>query len=213
MAKSEYLTEYDGIVNTMQMYVDGAKQGKSALMRPAFHPDASFFGYAGQRFAIGTRFLFDWIDKNGPAPEIEPRLVSVTFSIPSQSFVPKSLGLRTKCPGPISIDETETLPPAKATNTYLIEHDAITRTIHRYLAGARAGDGDLMRPAFRSSATISGYCHGVEYGGSVEHVFQWVTENGAATEYRTSLRTHRNHRGHRRRSSGSSALVRQADWR
>jgi len=31
-----------------------------------------------------------------------------------------------------------------------------------------------------SSATISGYCQGVEYSGSVEHVFQWVTENGPA---------------------------------
>ena len=46
-------------------------------MRPAFHPNASFFGYAGEQLAIGTQFLFDWIDKNGPAPKIEPRLVSV----------------------------------------------------------------------------------------------------------------------------------------
>jgi hypothetical protein len=77
MAKSEYLTEYDEIVNTMQMYIDGSKQGKSGLMRPAFHPEASFFGYAGEQLAIGTQFLFDWIDKNGPAPKIEPRMVSV----------------------------------------------------------------------------------------------------------------------------------------
>jgi hypothetical protein len=77
MTKSEYLAEYDGIVKTVQMYIDGSKQGKSELMRPAFHPNASFFGYAGEQLAIGTQFLFDWIDKNGPAPEIEPRVVSV----------------------------------------------------------------------------------------------------------------------------------------
>src|ERR1700724_2570975 len=77
MTKTEYLTEYDGIVKTMQMYIDGSKQGKSELMRPAFHPDASFFGYAGDQLASGTQFLFDWIDKNGPAPRIEPRVVSV----------------------------------------------------------------------------------------------------------------------------------------
>jgi len=77
MTKSEYLTEYDGIVKTIQMYVDGSKQGKSELMRPAFHPDASFFGYAGEQLAIGTEFLFDWIDKNGPAPSIEPRVACV----------------------------------------------------------------------------------------------------------------------------------------
>jgi len=52
--------------------------------------------------------------------------------------------------------------------------------MHCYIAGARAGDGDLMRPAFHPSATISGYCQGVEYSGSVEHVFQWVAKNGPA---------------------------------
>jgi hypothetical protein len=77
MTKSAYLAEYDGIVKTMQMYIDGSKQGKSELMRPAFHPDASFFGYAGEELAIGIPFLFDWIDKNGPAAKIEPRVVSV----------------------------------------------------------------------------------------------------------------------------------------
>jgi hypothetical protein len=69
--------------------------------------------------------------------------------------------LRTKCPGEISNDEAESLPQVKpSANAYLVEHDAITRTMHRYIAGARAGDGDLMRPAFHPSATISGYCQG-----------------------------------------------------
>ena len=77
MANIEYLNEYDRIVKTMQLYIDGSKQGRSDVMRPAFHPDASFFGYAGDQLAIGTQFLFDWIDKNGPAPKIEPRMVSV----------------------------------------------------------------------------------------------------------------------------------------
>jgi Putative lumazine-binding len=89
--------------------------------------------------------------------------------------------LHTKSPHEIAIDKAETLPVLQpVTNAYLAEHDAITRTMHRYIAGARAGDGDLMRPAFHPSATISGYCQGVEYSGSVEHVFQWVTENGPA---------------------------------
>jgi hypothetical protein len=77
MTKSGYLTEYDKIVQTMEMYIDGSKQGKSEIMRPAFHPSASFFGYAGEQLATGTTFLFEWIDKNGPAPNIEPRIVSV----------------------------------------------------------------------------------------------------------------------------------------
>ena len=89
--------------------------------------------------------------------------------------------LRTRCPGEISSDDADSLPQLKpAANAYLVEHDAITRTMHCYIAGARAGDGELMRPAFHPSATISGYCQGTEYSGSVEHVFQCVTANGTA---------------------------------
>jgi hypothetical protein len=75
--KTAYLTEYDQIVQTIQKYIDGSRQGKSEVMRSAFHSNASFFGYAGEQLAVGTQFLFDWIDKNGPAPNIEPRFVSV----------------------------------------------------------------------------------------------------------------------------------------
>ncbi len=71
-------------------------------------------------------------------------------------------------------------PSEAPANRYLVEHDAITRTMDRYVAGARAGDGDLMRPAFHREATISGYCQGIDYSGSIEHVFEWVTANGPA---------------------------------
>ena len=37
-----------------------------------------------------------------------------------------------------------------------------------------------MRPSFHKEATISGFCHGVEYSGSIEHVFEWITANGPA---------------------------------
>jgi Putative lumazine-binding len=77
-------------------------------------------------------------------------------------------------------DGYEPWPGEMPANRYLVEHDAITRTIDRYVAGARAGDGDLMRPSFHKEATISGFCQGVEYSGSIEHVFEWITANGPA---------------------------------
>jgi hypothetical protein len=77
MPPTKYLSQHDEILKTLQLYIDGSKQGKSELMRPAFHPQASFFGYAGDQLAVGTEFLFDWIDRNGPAPGIEPRVMSV----------------------------------------------------------------------------------------------------------------------------------------
>jgi hypothetical protein len=91
--------------------------------------------------------------------------------------------LRTRCPSASAAEnEAEaTVSSGKPeASGYLVEHDAITRTMHRYIEGARAGDGDLMRAAFHASATISGYCQGIEYSGSVEHVFQWITKNGPA---------------------------------
>ena len=72
------------------------------------------------------------------------------------------------------------LEKSPAGNSYLAEHDAITRTIDLYVAGGRAGQGDLMRPAFHPEATIAGYCFGVEYSGSIEHLFRWINENGPA---------------------------------
>jgi len=89
--------------------------------------------------------------------------------------------LRTKCPHRTGIDDSKDHSRVEfTTNGYLAEYDAITRTMHCYIAGARAGDDELMRPAFHPSATISGYCQGVEYSGPVEHVFQWVIGNGPA---------------------------------
>lgn len=91
--------------------------------------------------------------------------------------------VRTKIPPEIAIDDAEapsTNGNHETNNTYLTEHDAITRVVHRYIAGCRAGDGELMRPAFHPSATISGFCQGVEYSGSIEHVFEWINQNGPA---------------------------------
>ena len=77
MTNTSYPSEYDAVLKTLQLYIDGSKQGKSAVMRPAFHPNATFFGYVGPDLAIGAGFLFDWIDWNGHSARIQPRFVSV----------------------------------------------------------------------------------------------------------------------------------------
>jgi hypothetical protein len=83
--------------------------------------------------------------------------------------------------GPEGAAEPAMPPKARAApNAYLAEHDAITRTIDCYIAGGRAGDCDIMRPAFHPDATMAGYCQGIEYSGSIQHLFDWVAENGPA---------------------------------
>jgi hypothetical protein len=70
-------------------------------------------------------------------------------------------------------------------NRYLSEHDRITHTIQKYIAGARSGRSDLMRSAFHPDATLAGYCLGIEYTGSIETLFRWIDENGPAPKLET----------------------------
>jgi len=69
------------IEKTVQFYIDGAKSGKGDDMKPAFHTDATIFGYIGDDlFAGPIQKLFDWNDKNGPATELEARIANVDIA-------------------------------------------------------------------------------------------------------------------------------------
>lgn len=46
-------------------------------MRPAFHPAATFFGYAGGSLVSGIETLYAWIDGNGPVAGLETRIANV----------------------------------------------------------------------------------------------------------------------------------------
>ncbi len=70
--------QHDAIAETVQHYIDGAKSGKGDDMKPAFHKDASIFGYAGaDLFGGPIQQLFDWSDQNGPAAELQARIASI----------------------------------------------------------------------------------------------------------------------------------------
>ena len=72
------VNEHDAIAMTVQHYIDGAKSGKGDDMKPAFHKDATIFGYAGDDlFAGPIQQLFDWNDGNGPATELQARIASI----------------------------------------------------------------------------------------------------------------------------------------
>ncbi len=72
--------EYDVIAAVVQHYIDGGKTGKGD-MKPAFHKDATIFGYAGpDLFAGPIQQLFAWNDQNGPATELETRIASIDVS-------------------------------------------------------------------------------------------------------------------------------------
>ena len=72
------VSEYGAIAKVVQYYIDGAKSGKGDDMKPAFHKDATIFGYAGaDLFAGPIQKLFAWNDENGPATGLQARIASI----------------------------------------------------------------------------------------------------------------------------------------
>jgi len=72
------VSEYDAITKAIQHYIDGGRSGKGDDMKPAFHKDATIFGYAGaDLFAGPIQQLFDLVDKNGPATGLQARIASI----------------------------------------------------------------------------------------------------------------------------------------
>ena len=73
-----YVNDVDEITKVMQAYIDGARTGSGAAMKPAFHDDATICGYVGpDLFNSPIQGLYDWNDQNGPATDIQSRLTSI----------------------------------------------------------------------------------------------------------------------------------------
>ena len=66
------------IEKTVQHYIDGAISGKGDDMKPAFHADATIYGYVGDDlFAGPIQGLYDWNDNNGAATELQARFANI----------------------------------------------------------------------------------------------------------------------------------------
>jgi len=72
------VSEYEQITHVVESYLAGAKSGKGDDMKPAFHEDATIFGYVREGlFAGPIQRLFDWNDENGPAAGLQARVASI----------------------------------------------------------------------------------------------------------------------------------------
>ena len=77
-------SERDAVTKVMQTYVDGLRLGNSEVMRSGFHEGATISGCVpGGGMASPIKALFDWIDKNGPSPNLRTdfRKIEVLESI------------------------------------------------------------------------------------------------------------------------------------
>ncbi len=76
--KATNTSENDAIAKVVQHYINGAKSGKGDDMKPAFHEDATIFGYVGaDLFAGPIQQLYAWNDQNGPATGLQARIASI----------------------------------------------------------------------------------------------------------------------------------------
>ena len=76
--KATNVNEYHTITEVVQQYINGAKSGRGNDMKPAFHKDATVFGYVGDDlFAGPVQKLFAWNEENGPATELEAWIASI----------------------------------------------------------------------------------------------------------------------------------------
>jgi hypothetical protein len=79
--KTNNLSEYEAIANTVQQYINGGKSGRSDDMKPAFHAGATIYGYLGSDLIAGPiQILYDWVDQNEPASELQSWITSIDLN-------------------------------------------------------------------------------------------------------------------------------------
>jgi len=78
MPDTTYVNEVDAITKVVANYLEGARSGKGAAMKPAFHDAATIYGYVGaDLFGGPIQGLYDWNDQNGPAKDIQARYTNI----------------------------------------------------------------------------------------------------------------------------------------
>lgn len=58
MSKPTYVEEYQAITEVLNKYIEGCKQAKSSIMKPAFSEQATMFSVDGDGKLAGVRFQY-----------------------------------------------------------------------------------------------------------------------------------------------------------
>lgn len=68
-------SEYNAVIAIANQYVEGLRVGSAEGVAQAFHQDAVMYGFTkGELLGGPIKNLFDFVQKNGSAPEITTRL-------------------------------------------------------------------------------------------------------------------------------------------
>ena len=71
----------EAIEEVIGKYIEGGRTADSSIMKPAFHENAQMSGPAEDgAFSGPIQALYDYVDSNGPATDLDARIVSITIS-------------------------------------------------------------------------------------------------------------------------------------
>ena len=79
-SKPTYVQEYQAITEVLNKYIEGCKQAKSNIMKPAFSDQATMFSVDGDGKLTGgaISILYDGIDKGfRPSPDAQAAVVRI----------------------------------------------------------------------------------------------------------------------------------------
>lgn len=75
------VNDYQEVKKTINKYLQAGKEGKSEIMKPAFHKDAIMYNADNGSINGGAiQALFDYIDNNPAAPKIEAEITSIDIA-------------------------------------------------------------------------------------------------------------------------------------
>lgn len=80
VTKPTYVQEYQAITEVLNKYIEGCKQARSSIMKPAFSQQATMYsvGDDGKLTGGAIPILFDGIDKNfRPSPDAQAAIVRI----------------------------------------------------------------------------------------------------------------------------------------
>ena len=75
------VNDYKAVKAVLKKYLEAGKQGKSEIMKPAFHKDAIMYTSAEGKISGGAiQGLYDYIDGHPAAPQIEAEITAVDIA-------------------------------------------------------------------------------------------------------------------------------------
>ncbi len=73
--------DIEAISSVIQAYVEGGRKGDASIMKPSFRKNAIIHGHTdGGLLAGPIQLMFDFIDENPPAPNLEAKIVNIDLA-------------------------------------------------------------------------------------------------------------------------------------